>query len=405
MVLSVVAASTPSAATADEDSSGPTRAPADSVAAIQPHPPIDPLDTDSNISSATKNPWGYHLAWPVEPSRSPGSISDSLLYLFLPATATTPSDYTLVQQEAVDLGYHVIGLAYPNTDAVIGICNEPKSELTYEARQACYLNVRQQTLGGVPRDKTYTDISDADTIYNRLTNLLVYLDEQYPDEAWGGFLDETGAPKWSRIVVAGHSQGGGNAALIGKLHLVARVVMMSSPPDGCFDASQSEPDTFGNKLPTSLPGCVDPTSMPPTVPGAQWANIPSLTPADRYYGLAHQSEFAITPMLANWGTKLQSGQWANVGGLGLLQFGTPVIREDSAPPYDCAHMLITRLPPPENTSIPDVDTINVSLRDHRLTARNLYTPTDATGAPVLRDAWRYISAVSPGSLNGCDSGA
>jgi hypothetical protein len=340
---------------------------------------IDPNATDSNISSATATPFGYHLVWPVERSRTPGSLDKALLYLFLPATSAKPSDYTLIQQEAVDLGYHVIGLAYPNVDAVVGICN-PTS--TYSERQACYLNVRQQTVGGIPRDTTYTHVSDANTIYNRLTKLLVYMGENYPDEGWGGFLDETGSPKWSRIVVAGHSQGGGNAALIGKLNLVARVVMISSPPDGCFDH---------DGLPGSLPGCTDPNGTP--LVGAQWTSpggfgLPSLTPADRYYGLAHQSEFAITPMRANWGR------------LGLAALG-PAVSPDppNAPPYTCTHMLLTDLP------APGLPGIALSLQNHRLTARDDYTPKNpTTGLPILRDAWRYISAVSPGSLSGCNNG-
>jgi len=169
----------------------------------------------------------------VQGSRSPGSVRNSPLYLFLPATATKPSDYTLFQQEAVDLGYHVIGLAYPNTDAVIGICNKkyydpnnPDDMQLYAARQDCYLNVRLETLDG-NGESPDTIVSQDDSIENRLTQLLAYLGKKYPDEGWSGLLDETGAPKWSRIVVAGHSQGGGNAALIGKLHLVARVVMIS----------------------------------------------------------------------------------------------------------------------------------------------------------------------------------
>jgi len=360
----------------------PPVAAADTVGAIQPRQ-IDPMETDLPITSAiTKPAWGFHLAWPVERSRSPGSVSNSLLYLFLPATGATPSDYTLIQQEAVDLGYHVIGLAYPNTDAVVGICHDPMRNLSYEDRQACYLNVRQQTLDPtILRNTDYTKVSAADTIYNRLTKLLTYLRKKYPEEGWGGFLDETGAPNWSRIVVAGHSQGGGNAALIGKQHLVARVVMISSPPDGCFESL----DKYGDTLPLALPGCADPITNPLTVPGALWTGLPGLTPADRYYGLAHESEFAITPMLENWGR------------LGLYQFGNPVVREDSAPPYGCTHMLLTRRPPLK------VPGIARSLYAHRLTVRNGFTPTDETGVPLLRDAWRYISAVSPGSLSGCNT--
>jgi pimeloyl-ACP methyl ester carboxylesterase len=347
---------------------------------VVPYRAIDPQTTDTLISSATTNLYGYHLVWKVDRSRTPGSVANSLLYLFLPATGSPPSDYKLIQQEAVDLGYHVIGLAYPNSDAVVGICNNPQRELTDDERQACYLSVRMQTLDGVQRTPEYGSVQGADSIDNRLTRLLRYLRDNYSEEGWAGFLDDTGSPKWSRIVVAGHSQGGGNAALIGKLHLVARVVMISSPPDGCFQPS----------IPPALPGCVDPDGT--ALGGALWTSrggfgLPSLTPANRYYGLAHQSEFAITPMRTNWSR------------LGLDAFGIPVTADPANAPvnYNCSHMLLTSLPPAPNQTGVD------SLQDHRLTARDRYTPLAnvTSGPPLLRDAWRYLSAVSPGSSNGC----
>jgi pimeloyl-ACP methyl ester carboxylesterase len=386
-VLLVVSAMMPLAASANEEVGATGFSAADSRR--METLPIDPKITDPN--AAPQHPmdssFGVHLVWPVDRSLSPGSVRKSMLYLFLPATGSPPSDYLLIQQEAVDLGYHVIGLAYPNKDAVVAKCNVLSD---YNDRQACYLSVRLRTLDGTT-DSCCTTVDGTNSIDNRLTKLLVYLKENYPSEGWGGFLDDTGSPQWSRIVVAGHSQGGGNAALIGKLHSVARVVMISSPPDGCFPQDD---------LPKQqLPGCENPVGTP--FAGAQWTKLPSLTPADRYYGLAHQSEFAITPMLANWGRQLDpvSGKWINVGGLGLFPFGTPVAPETNAPPYACTHMLLTSLSPaPNQAGVP-------ALQNHRLTARDIYTPTDRiTGLPLLRDAWRYISAVSPGSGSGCNSG-
>jgi pimeloyl-ACP methyl ester carboxylesterase len=363
---------------------------------------IDPAITDLNADPPMNSAFGNHLVWPVDRSHTPVSVDKSLLYLFLPATGTNPTSYSMVQQAAVDLGYHVIGLAYPNVDTVVGKCNvlwdpkNPNNMDNYNARQSCYLNVRQQTIGGVEQDTTYTVVSSTDTINNRLTKLLVYLADNYPDEGWGGFLDDTGSPAWSRIVVAGHSQGGGNAALIGKLHLVARVVMISSPPDGCFISNI--PDKNGVTLDQKqFPTCQDPS---PNLAGAQWTS-PGATPPDRYYGLAHQSEFAVTPILANWGTRLDtSGHWQMYSGhFDLFRIGAPVAPEAGVPPYGCTHMLLT------NLNAPGVPKVNLTLQDHRLTARDDYTPTDQnTGLPMLLDAWRYISAVAPGSQNGCHSG-
>src|SRR5262245_7988173 len=136
----------------------------------------------------------------------PSSTKERSLFVFLPSTAAKPSDYQLIQQEAVDLGYYVVGLAYPNADAVVHICN---LKATYYEREACNLNMRLETLDG-KNDSPDTNVDKWNSIENRLTALLKYLATTYPEEGWQGFVDE-GGPNWSRLVVAGHSQGGGNA--------------------------------------------------------------------------------------------------------------------------------------------------------------------------------------------------
>jgi hypothetical protein len=353
---------------------------------VQPRS-INPKDTDRDPSSTmdAKQSFGNHLVWPVDRSQAPGSVEKSLLYLFMGGTGSTPGDYLKIQREAMTLGYHVIGLAYPNTDAVVHLCNDPRFHAAESSRQDCYLNMRLETVVGTDVS-TDTQVDSTNSIENRLTKLLVYLHAKYPDEGWGGFLDDTGSPKWSRIVVAGHSQGGGDAALIGKLHLVARVVMISSPPDGCFDATD---------LPIGLgPGCT-PFGQPANwlTPGA-YPELTAVTPIDRYYGLAHVSEFAILPMLANWGA---ANAVNSLPGLGLGVFGTPVIVDaassPSAFPYKNTHMLMIRTELNPNTFTDVV----MPLQDHRLTARDTYidklTEQHADSAAALQQAWRYINSV------------
>jgi hypothetical protein len=62
-------------------------------------------------------------------------------------------------------------------------------------------------------------------------------------------------------------------------------------------------------------------------------------------------------------------------------------------------MLLTTLP----SRLADVA---VGLQNHRLTARDTYTPLaqGTSGQPLLRDAWRYISDVSPTSRGACAPG-
>jgi hypothetical protein len=56
----------------------------------------------------------------------------------------------------------------------------------------------------------------------------------------GQFLTD-GSPKWKRVIVAGHSQGAGHAAFIGKLFRVDRVLMFSGPQDYLDDLGEPAP--------------------------------------------------------------------------------------------------------------------------------------------------------------------
>lgn len=290
---------------------------------------IAPQATDPEIDTFLDP----HFVW-----LDPAQQSDPTLWVFLPPTRGKPQGFQLIAMEAARLGYHVISLMYPNGDAIGAICNPIADP---EERENCYENIRLQSIDGVVRSNL-TKVNPPNSIYNRLTKLLQYLAVTFPEEGWEEFLED-GAPQWSLIAIAGHSQGGGNAAMIGKLNRVARVVMISSPTDGLLNADQA----------------------------ARWVAIDA-TPAERYFGLGHQREFPIRPIRANWKA------------LGLDVFGAPVAPETSAPPYGCTHMLLTDLLPATGSYD----------QAHGSTAGDAFTPRLADGTPALRDAWRYISANS-----------
>ena len=141
----------------------------------------------------------------------------------MPGTNNVPSSWTRLGREAARLGYHVIGLSYQNTVEVIGVC-------TGSPDPDCSGNMRREILDGSDVS-SHVAVTRANSIDNRLTKLLVYLDSLYPAERWSWFIEKDGTPKWSQIAVSGQSQGAGQAALIGKLRQVDRVVMFSGPPD------------------------------------------------------------------------------------------------------------------------------------------------------------------------------
>jgi hypothetical protein len=69
---------------------------------------------------------------------------------------------------------------------------------------------------------------------------LAYLIKQDPEAGWDEFVAD-GQPVWSRIVIAGHSQGSGHAAYIGKMYAVDRVLMFSGPQDYLDDLDEPAP--------------------------------------------------------------------------------------------------------------------------------------------------------------------
>ncbi len=283
---------------------------------------VPPQATDPAIDQALDD----HYAWLDTTARS-----NHKLFLFMPGTAQRPAQIQLVPQEAARLGYHVIGLMYPNS-VRLEICGGVPDPAT------CYENARLEIVDGVDRSPIM-NVNAANSIDNRLTKLLQFLAAQYPEEGWSRFLAHD-KPKWSRIAVSGFSQGGGEAAMIAKLRLVARVVMFSAPTD-----------SVGTKAPPWL--------------------ATHMTPSDRYWGLAHDRDVFFQPILAGWDS------------LGMAAFGEWVAPEASAPPYGFTHMLVTDLLPRDGSY--------GGLSPHRSTAGDRLTPLNPDGTCcALRDAWRYL---------------
>lgn len=292
----------------------------------------------------------YHYAW-VDPS----STGNPKLLVFMPGVSNRPRDYQLVSREAARLGYHVIGLMYQNSVGVDAVC---KGTLVPTPPPECSGDTRLEILDGVDREFSQVRVSVANSIDNRLTKLLEHLAAQYPDEGWSRFLDGDG-PKWSQIAVAGQSQGAGQAAMIGKLRHVDRVVMLSGPPDA------------------RVPDEVD-----------AWVAI-GQTPASKYYALFHNRDHLV------------AGIRANIAALDMYRFGDPVpVTGAEGESFGGTHVLMTDLEPLGGYTTPN---------PHRSTARDAFTPlpTGCTQvgpgcAPLLSGAWRHVLAGPPTLAAGGD---
>jgi hypothetical protein len=119
------------------------------------------------------------------------------------------------------LGYHVVYLMYPN-DMAAAVCQDDEDESTFE-------KFRREIISGEDLDARVS-VDRVNSIEHRLLRLIQWLAENRAVEGWRQYLVDDRVD-WSRVVLAGHSQGGGHAQLLAKDHSVARVVVLGSPKD------------------------------------------------------------------------------------------------------------------------------------------------------------------------------
>lgn len=198
---------------------------------------------------------------------------------------------------AASLGYHVISLSYPNSISASS-CNKEQDP---EAFEKFRLSIIQ---GGT---SPHISISRTDSIENRLIELLATLAKRFPQEDWAAYRNEDGTPKWEKIAVAGQSQGGGHAALIGIHHKVPRVICFGAPKD--YSIALQKP--------------------------AAWYLKPSATPKSAWYAFNHdQDRQGCTP----------AQQIENLKVLKLDPFGPPTSVDSTSAPYGRSHILMTNHP-------------------------------------------------------------
>lgn len=159
----------------------------------------------------------------VNPNISP----KNKLLVFIPGTGGKPKDhYTEFCKTAANVGYHAIGLVYKNTISISDICGTAANN-----GPECSENARLEIIYGSPLSDL-VDVDEANSIVNRLTKLLIYLELNFPGKGWENYIDvPTETLNWKNIALAGHSQGGGHAALLARDHEVYRVFFFNSPSD------------------------------------------------------------------------------------------------------------------------------------------------------------------------------
>jgi hypothetical protein len=291
--------------------------------------------TSHSVGPSTTDP---RISGPADANLTmigPRSSWNGLALVFLPGSGGRPQCCRSFLREAAVLGYHAIGLTYDNTVAVGARC---LNDL------ACYGEVRTNVFDGA--DPTaFSDVTPSDGVEHRLAALLGTLARRYPHEGWGPFLAH-GLPTYRSIVFAGHSQGGGDAALIGTIRRLRGVVSLSSPPD-------------------SDSGHVAAPWLTDVAGGA--------TPLTSYFAFVHVGDPFNARIRADWTA------------MGLDGLGELTSVDTVGPPYGRAHELISSaaLPP-------------VVLATHDSTAVDQAQPVCADGTSRYIPVWRYLLQAAGG---------
>lgn len=317
----------------------------DGTAAI----PRDPCAANFSFGVRTSSAAGT-TTWAVLPQATDACITQRLdshfvyratdvapvgrLFIFLPGTGAIAQNYRLVVLEAARAGYHAIGLSYANAQAVGTLCASRPA--------ACYGDARLEILTGQATSAEVT-VDRANSIENRLVKALRYMRSTDVAGNWGQFLAGDTAAVWSKVSVAGHSQGGGHALFIAKRYAVWRATAYASGGD-------------------LLPGGGR----------APWVAAPFATDSTALFGFISTADELVVPTeaLAAWSAVGMRGASVNVDAV--------------VPPYGAAQRFVTTATP-QNAGI-------VSGPNHNVVVADVNTPTVlGIGAPVFRLVWRALS--------------
>ena len=255
------------------------------------------------------------------------------LLVFLPGTNGKTKNTKLFCTRAAELGYHVICLMYPdNLSATACWTDEDKEAFT---------KFRLELIEGGDKSP-HLEVKRANSIENRLIKLLAYVREKRPTESWGQFLTTKDELVWEKLALAGQSQGGGHAALMAREHLVARVIMFSSPKD--YSRRYNQP--------------------------AAWYTTPK-TPLARYFTFQHLQD----KQGCNYTQQLEI-----LEKLGLTKLGAPVSVDTQKPPYAHTRILTTNYP---GMQVP-------SVQAHTSVVGDGGTPKDENKQPLFVAVWSYM---------------
>lgn len=296
---------------------------------------IKPSTTNSTITSYDKPHTVVYL------SRNNYTNVEKKLLIWMPGTFGQPSNQMKIQKyAAIEQGYFVVGIQYVNGETVGNLCKKQP--------QSCYYNTRVEVITGQDLSSVIS-VSPTNCILNRVTSLLNYLSNNV-DPVWGEFLQSSSQIDWSKTSVAGHSQGGGNAAVMAQLYPLQIAALFSAPADS-----------------------------------SDWTSSYSFaTPPTQVYGLIHYADPGCEDALSNW------------KGEGLTGPFFDFLKAEKSNGFGGSHTLCS------STYLSVFDCLSA----HGSTAVDSRLALQSNGDPVVQPAWAYMlsgeqSSIPTGNMSTC----
>lgn len=255
------------------------------------------------------------------------------LVLFMAGTNGTGLGALYFCTTAAEQGYHVVNVTYPS--------NVPATSARNDASPDAMANFRWEIIEGGDKSP-YVQVDRTNSIENRTIKLLTHLQRIRPQEKWSQFLSSPDQIDWSKIVVAGHSQGAGHAAIIAIKHETARVVMTGGPKD--YDRRQGKP--------------------------AAWYTAPK-TPINRFFNFNHLQDKQGCDM---------KEQLEICRLMGMDKGGEPVNVDETAAPFKGSRILTTNYP----------GTTLTSTAAHVSVISDATTPRKPGGGLLFKPVWEYM---------------
>lgn len=276
-------------------------------------------------------PWELykHYAW-----YNPTCSSNGALLLHLVGTYDNPAKTTRFPQLAANNGFHAVVLKYPNSTSAQSPCRN-------SADTNCYENFRKEIIEGFDYSNDIA-VDSANSIYNRLLKLLSSLHSQQPAEGWDAYYSGNSI-LWNKVMISGHSQGGGHAAMIAMTQNVQRVIMFASPND------------YSDYLNDAAP----------------WTSKPHATAKSSYYSFGNLYDDIVD-------FSEQHLQWNY---LGLHNFGDTINVGTTNWQASASHQLYT------------TDTGSALGYNHSNMIHDSLVPLDSMGVPKYENVWKYLLGI------------